>query len=214
MSVSVTTYPNREEWLAQRGSGIGASEISCVLGCGFKSPMELWHQKLNPADREDLSDNERVQFGNAAEEPLRAMFRLMHPEYELSFTPFMVLRQEGEYDFLFDTPDGLLVEKATGRHGLYESKTATCLKRADWEKWQNKIPEAYFDQICQGMFCGDLDFAVVWALLLNSDGDGEIRAYYFERTDCEWMIARIKKDGKAFWSHVQNKTLPPMKITF
>lgn len=214
MGTIIHTYPDRESWLAQRGDGIGASEIGSVLGVGFKSPLELWREKIDPSLRKDLSDNERVQFGNEAEPPLRDMFRLMHPEYELSFTPHMVMRQEGEYDFLFYTPDGLLVEKTTGRRGLYESKTATCLKRTDWDQWNNKVPEKYFNQICQGMFCGDLDFAVVWALILNKDGDGELRAYQFERADCEWMIERIKSEGQAFWRCVKENRMPPMKIVF
>lgn len=214
MGTVIHTYPDRETWLSQRGTGLGASEISCVLGVGFKSALELWREKMDPSLRKDLHNDARVQFGNAAEPPLRDMFRLMHPEYELTFEPFMVMRQEGEYGFLFYTPDGLLVEKSTGRRGLYESKTATCLKRADWEKWDCKIPDAYFSQICQGMYCGDLDFAVLWALLLNKDGDGELRAYFFERSGCEWMIERIKKEGKAFWGHVQDGTMPPSKIVF
>lgn len=214
MGVIITTYKNREEWLAGRQDGIGASEIGSVLGCGFQTPLELWRQKIDPKERPDLSDNERVSFGNAAEPPLRDMFRLMHPEYELTFTPFMVMRQEGEYSFLSDTPDGLLVEKETGKRGLYESKTATCMKRVEFDRWQNKVPDGYFAQVCQGMFCGDLEFAVIWALLLNSDGDASLRAYRFERSDCEWMIDTIKTEGKAFWQHVKDGTMPPLKISF
>lgn len=213
MGVIVNTYKNRDEWMEHR-TGIGASEIGSVLGVGFKSPIELWREKIDPSHRKDISEIARVQFGNDAEEPLRAMFRVMHPEYELLFKPYMIMRQEGEYDFLFDTPDGLLIERATGRRGLYESKTSTCLSRNDWEKWNGKVPDGYFAQVCQGMFCGNLEFAVIWALLLNKDGDGELRAYLFERADCIWRIDDIKREGKSFWQHVQNGTMPSMKIKF
>lgn len=207
-----TVFENRNDWLASRYNGIGASEISSVLGCGYKSPLELWHIKTRAVEPEDLSDNERVRFGNDAENILRDLFRLMHPEYELSFQPFMVLRQEGEFEFLFDTPDGLLIERETGRKGLYESKTATILSKADSDRWWQKVPDAYFAQICQGMFCGGLDFAVIFALLRDQDGDAQIRAYPFERAECEWKIDEIKREGKRFWQHVLDGTMPPQPL--
>lgn len=213
MRVIWTSYNSREEWLKSRDSGIGASEIGSVLGVGYKSRIELWREKIHAVEREDLSGNERVAFGNAAEDALRSLFRVMYPEYLLEFEPFTVLRQEGEYDFLFDTPDGWLTEIATGKRGLYESKTATLLSRADYEKWWEKVPDSYFTQVCQGMFCGDFDFAVIFALLRNKDNDAYVRSYRFDRTDCEWKIEEIKREGKAFWKHCVDKTLPSMPLT-
>lgn len=213
MSVTRNTYPDRESWLSARKSSIGASEISSVLGIGFSSPTQLWMEKRGMKEHADLSDNERVAFGNAAEEPLRAMFRVMHPEFELDFTPYLIVRQaEGDYTFLSDTPDGELIERETGRRGLYESKTATCIKKAEWDEWRDKVPQKYYCQICQGMYCGDYDFAVIWALLRNADGDGELRAYKFERADCEADIAEITAAGAKFWKCVQDGTLPPMPL--
>ena len=84
-----TTYGNREEWLVGRSHGLGASDIGVVLGVSnFKTPLQLWKEKVGAVVPKDISDNPRVQFGNDAEEPLRGMFRLMHPEYELSFEPY------------------------------------------------------------------------------------------------------------------------------
>lgn len=211
MAVKRTIYENRDSWLAARADGlIGASEISCVMGVGFQSSIQLWQEKMGYKKHPDLSDDERVAFGNAAEAPLRSMFRVMHPEYELDFTPYMIVRQaEGDYTFLSDTPDGELIERETGRRGLYESKTATCIKKAEWDEWREKVPQKYYCQICQGMYCGDYDFAVIWALLRNQDGDGELRYYHFERADAEDDIAAICEAGKKFYDAWQNGTLPP-----
>lgn len=205
-------YKNRTTWLSARKAGLGASDIASVMGIGFQSPIDLWMEKRGLKEHPDLSENDRVAFGNAAEEPLRAMFRVMHPEYELDFTPYLILRQEGEYDFLSDTPDGELTEIETGKRGLYESKTATCLKKADWDEWREKVPQKYYCQICQGMFCGDYDFAVIWALLRNQDGDGELRYYRFERADAEPDIEALKEAGAKFWRCVQDGTIPPMPL--
>lgn len=208
MGVIRTIYKNRDEWLEARNSGIGASEIASVLGCGYSTPIQLWKEKIGAVQRKNLSDNERVKFGNDAEDALRSLFRVMHPEYTLEFEPFTVLRQEGEFGFLFDTPDGWLVENATGKRGLYESKTATLLSRSDSDRWWQKIPDNYFAQISQGIYCGDYDFAVLFALLRDRDGDAQIRAYRFEREECEWKIDEIKREGKRFWNHVLNGTMP------
>lgn len=212
--ITRTTYPNRKEWLIGRSHGLGASDIGSVLGVsGFKTPIQLWKEKVGAVTPKDISDNPRVQFGNAAEEPLREMFRLMHPEYELTFEPFTILRPVGRYSFLSCTPDGELVELSSGRKGIYESKTATCLSRNDWEKWDRQIPKTYYAQILEQMFCGEFEFAVVWSLLLNADGDASLRAYKFERSDCESDIQFFLPRAEAFWRHVETGTMPSQILT-
>ena len=211
--ITRTTYQSREEWLEGRLHGLGASDIGALLGVSkFKTPIQLWREKTGAVKAPDISDSQRVQFGNDAEEPLRGMFRLMHPEYELTFEPFTILRPVGRYSFLSCTPDGELVERETGRKGIYESKTATCLSRADWEKWNYQIPQTYFAQIIEQMFCGEFSFAVVWALLLNAEGDGSLRAYRFERSDCEARIQDMLQKAETFWRHVEAGTMPAQTL--
>lgn len=204
-----TRYTDREEWLAHR-DGIGASEAGAVCGVGFKSALNLWDEKRNGKEPEDLSDNERVDFGNRAEEPLRGMFRLMFPEYELEFEPFTVLRQEGELSFMFFTPDGWLVEKETGRRGLYESKTATILSGQDWSKWKNRVPESYYLQVLHGMQVGNFEFAEIFAMLRKRNGDSELRKYHFDRRDCKADMEWLVKKEKEFWGHVVTGTMPSL----
>lgn len=213
MSVIREIFPDREAWLSNRNSYLGASEIACTVGIGFQTALSLWEEKRGIKKHADLSTNERVKFGNDAEPVLRDLYRVMYPEYELAFTPFLVVRQDDpKYGFLSDTPDGELVEKETGRRGLYESKTATCLGRSDWEKWNGKVPQKYYCQICQGMYCGDYEYADIFAMLRNSEGDAEIRRYHFERADCEESIEELKEAGYRFWKCVQSGTLPPAPI--
>lgn len=208
-----TVYGSRAEWLEGRRGGLGASDCGIVLGVSnFKTPIQLWREKIGAVETKEISGNERIDFGNRAEEPLRAMFRLMHPEYELSFEPYLIVRRTGRYSFLSCTPDGELVERDTGRHGIYESKTATCMSRADWDRWRGRIPDTYYAQICEQMFAGEYDYAVVWALLLNGDGDGELRFYKFERTACQADIDYIVPKLEDFYkNHVLTGT-PPAAI--
>ncbi|MBR7150414.1 MAG: YqaJ viral recombinase family protein [Oscillospiraceae bacterium] len=211
MSVILTTYNSREEWLEHR-QGIGASEAGAVCGYGFKTPVQLWREKLQIDAPADISDNPRVAFGNAVEEPMRALFRVMHPEYQLDFIPYTVLRREDHHQFMFYTPDGWLTEAETGRKGLWECKSATCLSANDWSKWKDQVPPGYFCQVLHGMYVGDFQFAILFAILLNKDGDAEIRAYHFERSDyaedIEWLI----REETTFWSYVQRGEMPPQRL--
>ena len=207
MGVIWTSYGNREEWLHHR-DGIGASEAGAVCGMGFRSPLELWKEKLGIDRAPDLSDNNRVQFGNDIEEPLRALFRVMHPQYRLDFTPFTILRRDDRHTFMFSTPDGWLTDIA-GRKGLYESKSATCISAADWQKWKDKVPDGYYCQLMHSMYVGNFEYAVLFAILRTRDNDAEIRTYHFERDECEADIAWLVEKETHFWEHNVKKGIMP-----
>lgn len=198
MSVIWTSYSSREEWLKNR-NGIGASEAGSVCGVGFKTPLQLWREKLQFDAPPDLSGNYRVQFGNAVEEPLRALFRVMYPQYQLDFTPYTILRRDDHHQFMFSTPDGWLTELESGRRGLYESKSSTMMSASDWDKWRERVPPGYYCQLCHSMFVGDFDFAVLFAILLNKDNDATIRAYHFERGECKDDIDWLLEKETSFW---------------
>ncbi len=212
MKVISTQYPDRETWLANRQHGIGASEAGAVCGVGFKTPIQLWREKLGLEKPADLSENNRVQFGNDAEEPLRALFRVMYPQYELTFTPYTVLSRD-DNDFMYCTPDGWLTDISTGKKGLYESKTTTCLSKADYERWNEQIPMGYYCQILHSMYVGGFDFAVVFALLRDRNGDADIRSYRFDRVDCEADIAWVVEKETEFWKRVKTGTIPSATLT-
>lgn len=211
MGIIWTSYNSREEWLEHR-EGIGASEAGSVCGYGFKTPMQLWREKVGFDTPPDISGNPRVKFGNDIEEPLRSIFRVMYPQYQLDFAPYTILRRDDHHQFMFSTPDGWLVERETGRRGLYESKSSTCLSFADWAKWKEQIPQGYLCQLLHSMFVGDFEFAVLFAILLNKENDAELRAYTFERSDytddINWLIRREEE----FWGKVERREMPPMPI--
>lgn len=212
MSVIWSSYADRDEWLKFR-DGIGASEAGSVCGYGFKTPMQLWREKMHVETPPDLSDNPRVQFGNDVEEPLRALYRVMYPQYQLDFEPYTILRRDDKHTFMFYTPDGWLTERETGRKGLYESKSSTLLSKQDYEKWNGQIPMGYYCQVLHGMYVGDFEFAELFAILLNKDNDATIRHYHFERSECEEDIAWLLDKETEFWRHVTDGSLPALPLT-
>lgn len=213
MPVTWTTYGSREEWLSFR-DGIGASDSGAICGFGFKTRMELWEEKTGIRIPKDIGDDERVSFGNAVEEPMRALYRVMYPQYTLDFTPYTVLRRDDHHQFMFYTPDGWLTEKETGRHGLWECKSATCTSGKDWEKWRDQVPQGYFCQVLHGMFVGGFEFADLFAILLNQDRDATIRRYHFERAEHEADISWLLSQEEEFWMSVQTGKRPGAPIRF
>ena len=71
---------SREEWLAARLAGIGASEASAVIGCNpYMDNVDLWRLKTGRKAAADISDKACVQYGHAAEGFIRQLFALDYP---------------------------------------------------------------------------------------------------------------------------------------
>ena len=77
---------SREEWLQCRMRGIGGSDAACIIGMNpWKSNVQLWREKAGRdpdrrAKQDEISAKPAVQFGKAAEAPVRELFLLMHPD--------------------------------------------------------------------------------------------------------------------------------------
>ena len=205
---------SREAWLEERKQSIGGSDIACVMGHGYKTALQLWQEKTGQKESPDLSDNERVQMGVRLEPALRHLFCAIRTDMDWDYEADVLYRSDDK-DFYFAhySPDGLLEEKETGRLGILEIKTATCVTKADWNRWDHKIPDNYFDQVLWGMFVLDREFADVFALLKNNDEDFELRTYHFERADSIDYLNEMKQKAKEFWQTVERKSVPSIKLS-
>lgn len=205
---------SREAWLEERKQSIGGSDIACVMGHGYKTALQLWQEKTGQKESPDLSDNERVQMGVRLEPALRHLFCVIRTDIDWDYESDVLYRSDDK-DFYFAhySPDGLLEEKETGRLGILEIKTATCVTKADWSRWDHKIPDNYFDQVLWGMFVLDREFADVFALLKNNEEDFELRTYHFERADSIDYLNEMKQKAKEFWQTVERKSVPSIKLS-
>lgn len=209
-----TEYANREEWLAGRQHTLGASEVASALGMGFVSQLDLWKEKTGRKARTDLSENERVQYGTAAEEHLRGLFALQFKDkYDVEYHAYRVYRHE-KYEWLTCTLDGEFFRKADGKHGILEVKTAWIMSKRDLEQWENNsIPQHYFVQVCDQLGVTGFDFVVLQAQLIFQDGKSEIRQYYIERDEVQDEIAYVEQQAVKFWGYVTSGKQPPTTLT-
>ena len=202
------------EWQAARLKGIGASEASAIVGCNpYMSNVDLWKIKTGRKKAPDISSNAHVAYGHAAEGPIRELFALDYPEYEVTYGGAFDMVRHPEYPWLFATLDGRLVERETGRRGVYEGKTTEILRSIAKEKWRDGIPQNYYVQNLHQLLASGWDFTVLHAQLKRV-WDGEIKStrqtYKIERSekldDLEFLLTEEIK----FWGYVERDECPPL----
>ncbi len=200
------------EWYAMRRNGIGGSDAAAAIGRStFKTNVELWEEKTGRKTKnDDLSDNPRVQYGTQAEAHLTELFALDYPEYEVIDQKDKVYRR----GFMFASLDAGLIERATGRKGFLEDKTAVINSRATAEKWEgNSVPEMYYIQLLHCFITTGWDFCKLKARLIDNDRYGERliteKHYHFERGELIGDMKYLFREEKAFWEYVEAGRRPP-----
>lgn len=206
---------SNEEWLKARLQGIGASEASAVIGCNpYMSNVDLWRLKTGRKQAQDISSNAHVQYGHDAEGPLRELFALDYPRFEVSYGGAYDMVHHPKHPFIFATLDGRLKEKATGRLGVYEGKTTEILRSMQKEKWKDRIPDNYYVQVIHQLIATGWDFAVLNAQMKRVfDGDvrTETRRYFIERAEVQDDIDYLLAEEVKFWTeYVQKDREPPL----
>lgn len=203
---------NRAEWLELRKQGIGGSDASAIVGENpWKTNTELFDEKTGVIEAPAIHDNAAVQYGIAAEEPLRVLFALDFPQYEVIHEEFVIYRHP-EFPFLLGTFDGILIDRETGEKGILEIKTTEVTKSMIYEKWNERVPQNYFVQILHYLLVSGFSFAWLVAQL-KSNWQGEIRKttkhYYFNRADFADDIEFLKQAEIEFWkNHVMKNDRP------
>lgn len=213
MATEYEHFDIRDDWLAHRNGHIGASEAGAILGVGFLSKIDLWKIKTGRAQPKDLSDNEAVKYGNRAENPLRELFMAKHPELGLRYRPYDFVYQT-ERPWLRATLDGELYCYSTAENGILEVKTATCMSKADWAKWNDRVPDGYLAQLSHQFLATGFDFAYLFAELTSASGIAELRSYYFRREDMQDNMDYLLNEEEKFWRCVETDTIPsvPLRI--
>lgn len=206
---------DRAAWLDARKRGLGGSDAGTAVGVNrYKSNVELWREKTGLTEPEDIGDKPAVKFGKQAEEHLRALFALEHPEFALDYHEFFMYVSD-THPFIYATLDGELTDE-NGRRGVLEIKTATINNSAQWGEWldkdrQPKIPDAYYAQILHQLAATGWDFVILYAYIRTPYGGTAARILerHIERADVENDIQYLIGQETAFWQAVEQKRQPP-----
>ena len=207
-------HKTREEWLKSRRKGLGGSDAGAAVGANpWKSAHDLWMEKIGAVVPEDIGDKPAVKFGKLAEEHVRALFLLDHPEYECEYHEFRMYAND-RLPWLYATLDGELTDTIADRRGIYEGKTTEIKRPEQWDEWDGCIPQHYYVQILhQLLACEWAEFAVLFACIRYTTKDGErrmmLREYPIERSDVADDLAWLLEQEQAFWRMIQNGIEPP-----
>lgn len=207
-----TSYSSRDEWLAGRMSGIGASDAAAIIGLSpWMTATELWKRKCGMVRPKDISGNNAVARGNRLEPALRKLYTAMYDE-PIEYHQYDILYQ-ADKPWLFATLDGELADDR-GRRGVLEIKTAACSSHKDWNAWNGQVPRHYFVQILHQLLAAGYDYAVLFACLIDRENDMTLRRYRFERANHETDLRWLTDKEQVFWHSVETRTLPPVQIAF
>ena len=121
----VLSFRTDAEWLAGRTKGIGGSDSSAVIGRNpWKTNVQLYREKVGLIHSPDISNNDAVKYGKSAEEPLRRLFQLDHPELIVNYRNKTILCNR-EFPFLLYSPDGLLKERESSVNDVREVESSS-----------------------------------------------------------------------------------------
>ncbi len=207
-------FKTKPEWLRARKGKIGGSDAAAVLGLNpYKTNQELYEEMIGVRTAADISDKPYVIYGTKAEEHIRALFALDHPEYQVDYYGNNMLVNE-KYPFAHASLDGELIELETGRKGIFECKTTELFSSMSKEKWDgSNIPDNYYIQVLHYLMVTEYEFVELRAQI-KSKWNNQIRLttkdYHIERSEVEEDIQILLDAEKKFINKVNNRSQPSL----
>ena len=185
-----------QEWREVRKQGIGGSDAAVVCGLNpWKSAYALWLEKTGQVEEQDLSDNEKVFWGNALEDKIAEVFA---ERTGLKLWRQNAILQHPDYPFMFANIDRRVVGKNEG----LEIKTTGEFNGKLWA--DDKIPDMYFLQ-CQHYLA--VTGADKWHLAVLIGGQRLLIREVFRDTE---IIASLIQREVAFWDCVTTGKIPEL----
>ena len=203
-----------EQWLANRRSGIGGSDIAAILGLSpWKTALDVYLEKRGEADG-TVSDSDAVYWGNVLEAVVADEYAkrtgrkiqrinqiIRHPEYDWAI---------GNIDRAIVSP-GSRVRVAgdggtlLGADGILEVKTASMFKASEWGRDgdEDAVPLHYQAQVMWYLGITGQHWADVTALI-----GGQRMVIRRIHRDDETIAAMLERAHEFWHRHVLTRTPP------
>jgi putative phage-type endonuclease len=193
----VAVMDDRQEWLAQRRTGIGGSDVAAILGLSrWKSPLDVYLDKTGQAA--STAETEPMRWGTLLEPVILAEFsRRTGVTVE---KPRDIIRDPG-FPWMLASLDGWAPEL----EAVVEVKTA---RTSDgWgDDGSGEIPAYYQTQVAHYMAVTGATIAFVPVLI----GASEFRVYQVERD--EVLIRDMVEAERVFWHDHVLAGVPPEPV--
>lgn len=198
--------PDSPEWHAARRNGIGASEISAVVGLNPRtSAFELWHVKKGNLPEADPT-NPLFYWGHALEPLVAERFAETHPEF---WVQEIGTHRHSDRAWQFANLDRSLISTPGSDHFDLRHQIPLEIKTTRYpDGWgasgTDQIPLHVRCQVMQQMDVFDAPYAWVAVLIGGSD----YREYRIEFDESD--AAALREAGAAFWASLQTDDEPPI----
>jgi len=189
MSFRIVPFSTRQEWLALRRSGIGASDISGIMGISpWTTPFQVWASKVG--NLREVMDDEAMRWGRILEDVILEEWAR---QTAVEIKHRQPLIRNLERPFMVATPDALPSYPA-----VVEVKN-----NSDWA-W-TEPPAHYYAQVqwqlaVTGYKLGDL-------VVLHA---GRQMMVYPIEANAEYQARQIEA-AEDFWKHVEANEPPSTK---
>lgn len=199
--MATITLPTREEWLAERKTGLGGSDVPVVLGLvPSKTPFQLWAEKCDLLPEEDLAATiEAVDWGLRLQGEICKGFADRTGREVVDAHPYEIIRDD-EHPFLFASLDALQARE--GELGVLEAKNVGTYMAHDWA--DGNTPLRYQVQVQAQLRCTEFRWGSIAALV-----GGNKLVYRDLQRDDQFLESAIPH-LQEFWWHVQNRVPPPV----
>jgi predicted phage-related endonuclease len=199
---------SREDWLAYRLTGIGASEVGAVLGLDdYKSSIQLFYEKIGDVPTWDV-ESMAAFMGREMEDLVADMWQFWDPASPGEETMMRNYREKNRirrcrrlrafvrnpaYPWLFVSLDRVINKYGDRDEGNLEAKTM-----GGWEadKWESGLPPRYVVQVQQQQLVPEF----TWGEMALSQDNRRFFVLPFEANTViqETIVTRTK----AFWDSV------------
>ena len=185
---------DRDQWLAERRTGIGGSDAGAILGVNkYRTALDVYLDKTGQA--EDQVENDAMYWGTVLED-IVAQEYTKRSGNKIQRDNKMLRHKD--YGFILANLDRRIV----GQNAILECKTAA--RENDWgEPGTDEVPESYLAQVMHYMAVTGADYADVAVLFRGS----KFAIYTVQRD--EELIEHIINMEKMFWQNYVEKNTPP-----
>lgn len=162
--------------------------MSTILGLNpYSTPYELWLEKTNRQQPEDISGKWAIIKGNALEVELRRRFRQLHPEYQvIDGTDISLVSKQ--HPSMHASLDGFVYDEESDSWGILEIKTANANRgRTDWHDETGELiaPDYYLAQVTHYMAVTGFTWGVFYGgHRRGGTGRGTVRARRGRHSRC------------------------------
>lgn len=184
---------NRLEWLKERQTGIGGSDVGAIMGFNkYKTALDVYLDKVNPIE-EVKEENECIYWGNVLEEIVAKEFTRRTGKKVRRETKHF---RHKKYPFMVANID----RKVVGEEAVLECKTANQFLLKEWE--EEEVPASYLLQVQHYLAVTGYKKGYIAVLV------GGQKFIFKEIERDEELIKIIEEECQKFWENVVNKTPP------